>query len=115
LISRRDVLRVYSSELLKSDFLGVVSEEGSGRRPRDPVFLEPGHTSAQIPVPARLIGRSLRQANLRSTDRLTVVGVRFKGERFEHLPDPDRPLVRGDTLIVVGAAADIARVQESVG
>ena len=105
----RDVLRIYSTELLKSDFLGVSDAAPTSGRPRDPVMLEPGQTTSQVPVPQRLVGRSLRQANLRAADRLTVVGVRPRGERFEHLPDPDRPLRRGDTLIVVGAPQDIAR------
>jgi CIC family chloride channel protein len=111
-VSRRDALRIYSAELLKSDFLGVADAAAGPSRPRDPVFLEPGHTTAQVPVPPGLIGHSLRQANLRAAHRLTVVAVRARGERFEHLPDPDRPLARGDTLVVVGTAADIARFRE---
>ncbi|HXZ86709.1 MAG TPA: TrkA C-terminal domain-containing protein, partial [Myxococcota bacterium] len=74
----------------------------------------PGQTTAQVPVPARLVGHSLRQASLRTEDRLTVVGVRPRGERFEQLPDPDRPLARGDLLIVVGAPQDIARFQHPI-
>ena len=110
-ISRRDVLRIYSAELLKRDFLGVDAPPAAGEA-RDPMLLEPGQTSARVPVPPRLVGRSLRQANLRAADRLTVVGVRPRGERFEHLPDPDRPLSRGDTLVVVGTSQDIARFRD---
>jgi CBS domain-containing protein len=108
-ISRRDVLRIYSAELLKRDFLGVSDATEAAGSPGGSVVLEPGHTTAQVPIPQRLIGRSLREANLRSADRLTVIGVRPRGERFEHLPDPDRKLVKGDTLIVVGDPQDIAR------
>jgi CIC family chloride channel protein len=111
-VSRRDALRIYSTELLKSEFLGVGDAASAETRPRDPVFLEPGHTTARVQVPGRLVGRSLRTANLRAADRLTVVGVRPRGERFEHLPDPDRALARGDTLVVVGTAQDIARFRE---
>jgi CIC family chloride channel protein len=111
LISRRDVLRIQSTELLKSDFLGV-ADPAAQRETRGSVFLDPGHTTARIRVPRRLIGRSLREANLRAADELTVVGIRGDGERFEHLPDPNRPLVRGDTLVVVGTSAAIARFQE---
>ena len=110
-ISRRDVLRIYSAELLKRDFLGVSDAPPSAGAPSGSVVLDPGHTTASVPVPQRLIGRALREANLRSADRLTVVGVRPRGERFEHLPDPDRKLARGDTLIVVGDPQDIARFE----
>jgi CBS domain-containing protein len=112
-ISRRDVLRIYSAELLKRDFLGVVEAPLRAGEARDPMLLDPGQTSARVPVPPRLIGSSLRQANLRAADRLTVVGVRPRGQRFEQLPDPDRPLARGDTLVVVGTAEDIASFRDS--
>jgi CIC family chloride channel protein len=110
-ISHRDVLRIYSTELIRSEFLGVSDPAHAASGARGPVFLAPGQTTARVPVPRRLVGQSLREANLRAADRLTVVGIHPNGERFERLPDPDRPLVRGDTLVVVGRPEDIAQFQ----
>jgi len=107
-VSRQDVLRVYSSELLRHEYLGVTAAafergaSGSGH------FAD-GFTVTRITTPAWLAGRSLREANLRGSYNLTVVAVRRATQGNDQLPDPAEPLRRDDVLVVVGTAADIER------
>jgi Trk K+ transport system NAD-binding subunit len=58
-------------------------------------------------APAGLAGRSLRDANLRATYRLTVVAVRHGGQGEDRLPDPEATLQADDELAVVGTPADL--------
>lgn len=111
-ISRRDVLRVYTNELLTEDFLGIAdhaSDIVTPGRPRlsSQVHLQPGLVTARVPVPAEMNGRSLREANLRAAHGLTVVAVRRAAEAVERVPDPSAPLTAGDVLVVVGTSSDI--------
>lgn len=120
LISRRDVLRVYTTELLTEDFLGIAdhaSDIAGVTRPRmaSQVHLLPGLITERVLVPAALDGRSLRQADLRAAHGLTVVAVRRRGETVERLPDAGVPLAAGDTLVVVGTADDVARFRGRAG
>ena len=100
-ISRRDVLGVYNSELLRHEFLAARTADGETDRAGG-IRLGDGVTIARVPAPTSLLGRSLRDADLRATHGLTVVAVQCVGESQDRLPDPERPLAAGDILLVAG-------------
>jgi CIC family chloride channel protein len=108
-VSRRDVLRVYSSELLRHEFLGVATSEGGEPSSTGYVRVAKGLTIARVATPRFLVGRSLREGNLRATYNLTVVALRKPGNGEDQLPVPEQPLEAGDVLVIVGTPADIAR------
>jgi len=57
-----------------------------------------------------LVGRTLRDLQLRQRQRLVVLAVRPAGRVApgpDPLPDPDRPLAPGDRLVLVGHADDL--------
>jgi CIC family chloride channel protein len=108
-ISRRDVLRVYSTELLRHEYLGAASREHPGRGAARSLQLPPDLTIARVSTPPWLAGRSLRAANLRVTHNLTVVAVQRGGDGEDQLPEPEVSLGAHDVLVVVGRPADIQR------
>lgn len=108
-VSRHSVLRVYSSEVLRHEYLGVAVRDHQARSVREYVRLAHGLTVARAPVPASLVGRSLRQANLRAVHGLTVAAVQAGGQGEDQLPNPEAPLSAGDILVIVGRPADIER------
>ena len=108
-VSRRDVLRVYSSELLRHEFLGLATDDRGERAVRGYVRLTPGLTIARVQPPAALVGRSLREANLRAAYNLTVVAIQRRGDHEDQLPDPAQPLRGDDVLVIVGTPVDIER------
>jgi trk system potassium uptake protein len=83
--------------------------------------LTPGQSIAELNVPNKLLGKSLREMKLRETFRLNIVAIKRKkpvinqlGERefeeyMEHVPSPDSPLEDTDILMVIGSDADIER------
>ena len=113
-VSRRDVPRVYTNELLTEDFLGIADHASDGLgvgRPKvaSQVHLHPGLVTERVPVPQAMAGLSLRDADLRASHGLTVVAVRRTGESVERVPDPTAPLRAGDLLVVVGTLDHIDR------
>ncbi len=108
-VSRRDVLRVYSSELLRHEFMGLATSDGGAHSLRGYVRLTRGLTIARVTTPPSLVGRSLRQANLRAAYSLTVVALQRGEDGEDQLPDPAQPLGSSDILVIVGTPADIAR------
>lgn len=108
-VSRQDVLRVYSRELLRHEYLGVNARNagrGAGRFTND-------FTVARVRVPSWLAGRSLREANLRTAYNLTVVAVRRGTQDDDRLPDPTEPFRPDDILVVAGNTADIQRFRRA--
>jgi trk system potassium uptake protein TrkA len=85
------------------------------------VHLSPGYSVAEMKVPERFVGKTLRQTNLRKTYGVNVVAIKRQkpqiteaGERTfeeetENVPSPDRGLEEGDILVVVGGDNDIGR------
>ncbi len=116
IVSRRDVLRIYSSELLRHEFMGVASEGGTGARAvRGYVRLTHGLTLSRVHTPPWLAGKSLREANLRAAYSLTVVAICHGEDGEDRLPNPEYPLAANDTLVVVGNSADIERFRHAGG
>lgn len=110
-ISRRDVLRIYNTELLRREYLGSTDRTlhiGHGRKS---IHLGPGLILARVPTPAWLAGRSLREADLRAAYNLTVVAVQRGGEGNNQLPQPEAPLGSDDVLLIVGHPSDVARLR----
>jgi hypothetical protein len=97
------------AKVLRHEYLGVAVRDHQARSVREYIRLAHGLSVARVPVPASLVGRWLRQANLRAVHGLTVAAVQLGGQGEDQLPNPKAPLTAGDVLVIVGRAADIER------
>lgn len=105
-VSRRDVLRVYASELLRHEYLGVTGDADAAARRR--LRLPSEYRVETVEVPSEWVGKTLRDLDLRAVHNVSVVAVRSPG--FDDaLPDPVRPLAKDDRLVVVGPGAELRR------
>lgn len=109
IVSRRNVLRVFNSELLRHVFLDISVREQSAGSVRESLRLGQGLTISRMETPPAFVGRSLREANLRAAFSLTVVAIRHLESEEDELPDPAEPLGEKDVLVVVGSPPDIDR------
>lgn len=66
------------------------------------LLLADGLDMFRVAVPTSLVGRSLAQTQFRQTTGCNVVAVRSSNGQFQANPDPHRPFVADDELIVVG-------------
>jgi CIC family chloride channel protein len=105
-ITRRDLLAAFDSEILQRDLLvtRIVWREGK-RLASELLELPEGARIAEIRVPGELAGRALREARMRETQGVNVIAVvRHVSSRADAgclLPTPDLVLEKGDRLVVV--------------
>jgi chloride channel protein, CIC family len=91
-ISKRDILSVYSLELL---------QRGASRRAPRPI--EPALETLvdEVPLPAELAGRTFGESRFRDTHALALLLVR-RGAAGLLLPDAELRFAAGDRLVVFG-------------
>jgi CPA2 family monovalent cation:H+ antiporter-2 len=67
-----------------------------------------GVESFRLRADSPAMGRTLRDLDLRTRTGVTVIAVIREGQ-VRSSPDPGAPLAAGDTLVCIGAAADVER------
>jgi trk system potassium uptake protein TrkA len=72
----------------------------------DFIRFEDDFAMAKTVVPAHLAGRSLGESRVRSRDRITVVGIKKRGQEFTYATR-DTVTEAGDVIIVSGRIADV--------
>jgi hypothetical protein len=111
IISRRDVLDLYNREILRHEHLGLsLRTERAMSTAHEQVRLPREYVVEVVQVPARFVGKTLRETQLRTHFNLTAVAIRRGGfHNHDELPDPDRPLGRQDYLVLVGHPLEVQR------
>ena len=74
------------------------------------IFEFKGSAIAEVQVPAKLAGRTLRELDLRNRNHITVLLMRKPESAEETSPAPDAVLEKGDTLTVFGGREDIIKL-----
>ncbi|HEY4484827.1 MAG TPA: TrkA family potassium uptake protein [Nitrospiria bacterium] len=85
--------------------------------------LAPGYSIAELPVPAPLAGRTLRENQLRTRFGISLIGIRRKttktvkgapttGESFNLNPSPDDLMESSDIMVVIGTEEDLDRLSK---
>jgi hypothetical protein len=102
-ISKRDILSVYSLELL---------QRGSGRRPPRPIEPPVEALVDEVPLPPGLEGRTFAESRFRDSYGLALLLVR-RGSAGLLLPDAGLRFAAGDRLVVFGSRDRIAALREA--
>jgi CIC family chloride channel protein len=99
MITQRDLLDLYDREVLRREMLGTAEKETDRAN-----ALPAGHRLRSIQIPASWVGKTLHEIDLRRRSGMTVISIK---SAYEHLgakaPDPERPLLVGDVLVVLGS------------
>lgn len=110
-VTRRDLLGFLDREILRRNLLmGEVRWRDGVYMGADPLELPEGYRLQAVQVPPSLVGKSLSQAELRSSHGLNVISVEridSQGKETHHAPLPDYVLTKADRLIVVGVTSDV--------
>ena len=116
LVTHRSIFLLYNREVLRQGTLGlryVHAAEGGQRS--DYVELAEGHCLSVLPVTKAMVGRTLRELDLRARYHVNVVSI--KTHRYEHnqpdcdVPDPTHQLKATDSLVVVGPRTAIEEIK----
>ncbi len=111
LLSRADVIRAYNRALLT--MRTVPTAAGSDELPQ----WSRAYGVTTLAVPPEWIGRSLRELDCRARFGVSVLAVQADdkpGRTFE-VPEPDRVLREGESMVVAGPAAAVRRLERTVG
>jgi CIC family chloride channel protein len=101
-ISKRDILSVYSLELL---------QRGAGRRPSRAITPPVETLVDEVPLPAGLVGRTFAESRFRDTYALALLLVR-RGTAGLLLPDAELRFAPGDRVVVFGQRDRITALRE---
>jgi len=118
-ISKRDLLGVYSQEIMrKRQLLGhFVVREGDEKRD---VFLElpEGFELHTVELPAHLAGRSLADLAPRANYGIHILAIKRRdpvtGRSLTEIPESNTRLVIGDDLVVIGKTESIAQFRAAL-
>ena len=111
-LSARGVMDVLAREALREEWVGVVSARRRRGGNAAGLRLSRGVEVRPFPVPDSLLGATLRTLNLRSRFGLSAIALRREGA--DQGVDPDRPLAKGDTLVLMGEPRSFARFADSL-
>ncbi len=119
IVTHRSLFLLYNREVLRQGTLGLkyVHATDNGQR-SDYVEIAEDHCVSVVPVTNGMVGRTLRELDLRARFHVNVVSV--KAHRYEHscpdcdVPDPDERLKRSDTLVLVGPQEEVERLKREL-
>ena len=109
LLSRADVIRAYNRALLT--MRTIPGAAGADELPQ----WSKGYRVVRLPLPSSWDGRTLRDLDCRAQYGVSVLAVEPRdkpGHTFE-VPDPDRRLEAGDTLVLAGPIAAVGEFQRA--
>jgi Trk K+ transport system NAD-binding subunit len=113
-ISKRDLIGIYSQEILqKRQLTSRFSLGGEDRRRDVLVELPEGFELHRIAVPGNFAGRTLRELAVRSQYNIHIIQI-ARRDPLSHtttveMPGPGSLLREEDELVVIGTVVDIAR------
>ena len=111
LLSRADVIRAYNRALLTART--VPGAPGADELSQ----WSKAYRVTTLAVPPQWLGRSLRELDFRASFGVSVLAVQADdkpGRTFE-VPDPDRVLHAGESMVIAGPDAAVRRVERTVG
>ena len=77
----------------------------------DQIALSDTHCITELTVPESIVGRSLKETDLRRRFGVTVLAVQ-RGNQLIVSPTADERFVQGDKLVVLGAVTDTSRLAD---
>lgn len=76
----------------------------------DFIELTPEHGIIEFEAPDAMIGRSIKQLDIRAKYQCNVLGIKAGG-KMDITPMPDQVIRSGDVLVIVGANKDLLRLE----
>lgn len=79
----------------------------------DYVPLSGDYIIAEIPVPDKLVGKTIKESRIRNKYLTQIIALRIEqGGRTELSPVPDRELNKGEIMIVLGRRSDVNKLKD---
>lgn len=114
LISKDAIIKFYSIESLKEDFVDGFNKELKTINKSVISKLSDEYSIIEIEIPNSLIGKTLQELKLRNKFGIEVIMIKNKEENNEskmYMPDPASKLMKGDKMVIMGKDKDIENLK----
>lgn len=117
--AQRKILQLMNVEVLQPERASALRLAGRLVRPSliDHIPLADGFSFAQIIAPKSMVGKALKDLELRQRYECNVVSIKTHEhgrERVIGVPHPERRIVAGDLLYLVGAEEQLQRLADNL-
>lgn len=106
-----DVIKRYNTEVFKRDMAGGMASTVSRDPGIAPVLAAADAVVAEIPVPRRFVGKTIRDLDIRRRFRTSVLMIKHTGpagaEELDTAPEPDYRFQEGDVMLVLGPSEEL--------
>jgi CIC family chloride channel protein len=113
-----DVIGRYHAEVFKRDMAGSMAQALAPETRTEQIAAGHDALVAEVPVPARFVGRSIRDLEIRSRFGVSVLMVKHVlpdgTERLDPQPGADYAFRPGDVLLALGPAQDLRHLQRGI-
>ena len=72
----------------------------------DYIAIDENYALFEIQVPDKWVGKSLKELDVRRKHNINIVAIK-NGDEVMVTSDPDEPLIKGETLMVIGKNSDV--------
>lgn len=113
-----DVIERYNSEIFKRDMVGSMAATVKPESAVEPIPAARGTVVAEVPVPARFVGKTIRELNIRQDFGVSILMVKQATEdgqeQLTPTPGGDYRFSAGDALLVLGSADDLPPLRRGI-
>ncbi len=109
-VTKGDLLAYYSRELLRQEAAFDMIHDEAADPHHEEIVLADGEVRDTVEVGGEMVGKTLRELDLRTRFGVNVYAIRDPRGQAE-IPHPQRPLVAGDTLAVVGSRSEVEHLR----
>ena len=74
------------------------------------VELDPENCMVEVLIPEIFTGKTLAELNLSSEYELLVIAINRQGNQLQVNPNPNRPMEKGDSMVLIGKDSEINRL-----
>lgn len=110
----KDIIEAYNRELMKRDLVGETGASIRMLEKSQKISFLDGYAMAEIPAAISLVGKSLRELNLRHRFGANILMIKRKqpdGTVKQIVPLPNETIQIGDLLIVMGKEKGLKRLR----
>lgn len=113
-ISKDDIIKFYSRESLKENFVDGFNKELKTINKSTSAKVSKEHSIIEMDIPNTFIGKTLQELQLRSRFGIEVLMLKSKegiSDPKIKIPDPTRALEKGDLIIIFGRDEDLQKIK----
>jgi len=104
------LLIIYQKEIERKDRVATMVDKIQSTNVQTEIHFLEGYSISEIPVPEHLVGKSIKDLNIRAEYGIEVFSIKNQSKRQDHIkvfPGPDVVLQKTDRITIAGEIKNI--------